>query len=303
MALTAPVRPIDRLLAGCNLALAGAWLVAGDPGAPAAAALHLAALAVPAALDRLATRAPRPATVAREAWPLVLLFTFWSELGPLLPRLHPVANDAFIARLDLALFGRHWNTEWAALMPWPWLTETMFFAYLLYLPLIVAPVAALALRGRLDAVGDASFRLMATYAACYAVYLVFPVLGPRESLPGAEALVPGGFFAGISELLRDHGDSLGTAFPSSHAAGAVTVAIVAARWFRPATAALLAAQAALVALATVYTGNHFTIDAVAGVGLAALAQLALVPWLLARFAPRPAPRVPLLPRFVPGARP
>jgi membrane-associated phospholipid phosphatase len=141
-----------------------------------------------------------------------------------------------------------------------------------------------------------TFRLLTTYIGCYLVYLTMPVLGPRESAVVALG-VPDGFFAAISEAIRARGDSLGTAFPSSHAAGAVTVAVIAIVWLRPWIAALLSAQAIAVVMATVYTGNHYGIDAAAGTGLALALQVAVVPRLARILVPQPVRPVPLLPRF------
>lgn len=294
-------RPVDRLLAAYNLLVGVLWLSTGGAAGAAAAGLHVAAAILPWGLDRLAARGFRIAAGSRELYPLALLFGFWTELGHLLPLIHPSTYDALVARWDLALFGRHWSLDWPAAMPSRWLGEVLFFAYLVYLPLIVVPIVVAGARGRPEAMRDMAFRLLATYCACYLIYLAFPVLGPRETIPGAEALVPRGFFGAIADRLRAGGDSLGTAFPSSHAAGAVTIAIAGSRWLSRPVAALLAGQAIAVVLATVYTGNHFAVDAAAGVVLAVAVQRWGVPGLLRWAAPAPAlPPVPLLPRFAGG---
>lgn len=55
-----------------------------------------------------------------------------------------------------------------------------------------------------------------------------------------------------------------------------------------------------VVLATVYTGNHYPIDAAAGAIFAVVVQLAVAPGLLRILTPTPtAGPVPLLPRFGP----
>ena len=298
-------RPIDRLLAGYNLLLGVLWAGAMPEGLVGSGAVlaHGAACLLPTALDWAARRGIRPLGWLREVYPLLFLLVFWTELGQLIPQLHRASNDGMVAQLDLALFGQHWSTAWRARMSSPWLVEVMFAAYLLYLPAIFLPVLWLGLRGQRDAMGDVSFRLLVTYVVCYLIYLAFPVLGPREALPGG-SLAPDGFFAGISEALRNGGDSLGTAFPSSHAAGAVTIAIALARWTPRWIGVGFALEAGAVVLATVYTGNHYAVDAVAGTLLALAVQLALVPALLRGFGPSPSqPTVPLLPRFGAGVAP
>lgn len=292
--------PVDRLLAGYHLLLAGLWAIGQPRHASAWPVLaHLAAVGLPAIFDRIVAGAgsSRLTRGLREGYPLVLLLAFWTELGYLLPLLHSTMNDDLVTKLDLTIFGRHWNDSWRVAMPHQWLNQLMNMSYFLYLPLIYVPFVVAATRGRTGAMRDMVFRLLATYLACYLAYLAFPVLGPR-----ATGMSPGlafdGFFASLSEALRSRGDSLGTAFPSSHAAGAVTVAIIAAQWLRPWAAGLLALQAVGVLLATVYTGNHYPIDAVAGAMLAVAVQLALVPRLLRILTPAPrAAPVPLTPHL------
>ena len=75
------------------------------------------------------------------------------------------------------------------------------------------------------------------------------------------------------------GDSPGTAFPSSHVAGALTVAWFGCLWLGRAGAALLCVLATLVTVGTVYTGNHFAIDSLAGLLWGAGAQALIVPAL------------------------
>jgi len=77
----------------------------------------------------------------------------------------------------------------------------------------------------------------------------------------------------------DFGDSMGTAFPSSHVAGSLTAAWAGWRWFSRPTAMLLALEAAGVVVATVYTQNHYAIDVLAGILWAVLLQLTVVPVL------------------------
>ncbi len=290
-------QPVDRLLAAYNLLLAALWVPAAPALLPWPTMAHLAAACLPSLLDRDWGRGDAVARALREAYPLFLLLGFWSELGSLLPLLHRFTNDDLIAGLDLAIFGTHLNATWATRMPQPWLSELMHFAYFIYLPLIFLPPVAMGVRSRVDAMRDMVFRLLVTYIGCYLVYLAFPVLGPREALPAALLPVYDGFFHGLTEAARNAGDSLGTAFPSSHAAGAVTVAYIGLRWCGRWVAGALTLQAAVVVLATVYTGNHYALDAAAGAVYALVLQGVVAPTLLRRLQPTSLAPVPLLPRF------
>ena len=92
---------------------------------------------------------------------------------------------------------------------------------------------------------------------------------------------------GVLHALRHHanvgaraaGDSLGTAFPSSHVAGVVTAAIIAWKWLPRPVAWLLIVESIGVMVATVYTQNHYAIDAVAGLVWAVVLQVMLLPLL------------------------
>jgi membrane-associated phospholipid phosphatase len=82
--------------------------------------------------------------------------------------------------------------------------------------------------------------------------------------------------------VRAAGDALGTAFPSSHTAGAVTLAVILWRWGSAPVAWMGVTAAVAIAMATVYTGNHFPVDTLAGIAVALVAQFLVVPMLEAR---------------------
>jgi membrane-associated phospholipid phosphatase len=194
---------------------------------------------------------------------LVLAVT-WGELG-VLHRLWPrPSHDALVSSWEVGLFGGHLSSTWSAAMPARWFSELMFGIYasyylLAFLPLTVAGFA----RPEAEA-SDFRFRMLSTYLLLFLVYLVFPVFGPA-SLPSLIPVVlPGGYMAGFTAGLRSHGDSLGTAFPSSHVAGSVAMAIGVWHWWGRRWGVAWLAGALLVGLATVYTGNHFVVDAISG---------------------------------------
>lgn len=294
------IRTADLLVAGYNVVLLAVWLRLADAAwfAPSIAAAHAAGAALPLALGRVSEhRWTGLAGVLRELYPLLCLAAFWSELG-LLQALAPGATyDAAITSLDLALFGRHLNLVWMPAMPYPTLSELMHFFYFFYYPLIFLPPLAMCLAGRADALRDMTMRLMVTYLGCYLLYLAFPVVGPAELLPHYQGPLTDGFFYGLTHAARAAGDSLGTAFPSSHVAGSATVAVLAWRWLPRPLAVLITVQAAGVFLATVYTQNHYPVDSLAGLIWALGLQLVIVPAVRANYA---APRVPVLPARAPS---
>jgi membrane-associated phospholipid phosphatase len=290
------IRPADLLVAGYNLVLVAVWsrLIGTAPCVPWVLGAHVAGGLLPLVLARVDERRWRGAArVARELYPLVCLLAFWSELG-LIQALAPgQSHDDAIAALDLALFGRHLNLVWMPAMPFPALSEAMHLFYFAYYPLIFLPPIAMCVAGRSDALRDMTLRLMLTYLGCYLLYLAFPVIGPAELLPHYEGALTNGFFYGLTHAARAAGDSLGTAFPSSHVAGATTVAVLAWRWFRRPVAVLVTLQAVGVFLATIYTQNHYPVDALAGLVWALGLQLVVLPALSAGYQRPPVPVLPV----------
>ncbi len=275
------VLPIDLLIATYNVILACVWvpIAARAPIAGWITAAHLAAAMLPWVLHRAPGRLPGPLAAAREAYPLTGLVIFWAELG-LLQQIRQIpAHDHLVAAWDQALFGMHLHAAWMPAMPARWLSETMYGSYFLYYVLLALPPLVVGLGRRLDAFRDTVFRLMTPYLGCYLFYIAFPVYGPRATDAGHAAALAPGFFQILVERAHEAGNSLGTAFPSSHAAGAVTVAWIGCRLFSRPVAALLVLQACAVLLATVYTQNHFAVDALVGALWAVLAQAFLVPAL------------------------
>jgi PAP2 superfamily len=274
-------------MAAYNLVLAVAWCTGLRwwPWAALLVAAHLAGTFVPRLIDRVQLPERGFAAVWR-LYPLIYLAVFWAELGPLRIHLHAGAHDAFVQALDLAVFGRHLEAVWMPAMHGLLLSETMHLAYVGYYAAIVLPaVWVLATRGG-EASADLLLRLMTTYVACYLIYLVFPVDGPSHLGPfyvGPNAVGP---FYRLVHWIDGNAGVGGAAFPSSHAAGAVTIAIVARRYLRPAAVRLLWLEAVGVTLATFYTQYHYAIDALTGFLLAVVVQAWIVPLLAAGTARR-----------------
>jgi membrane-associated phospholipid phosphatase len=278
--MSARVRTVDLLVAGYNVVLAAVWARLADGVGPAVwiATAHALAAGLPLVLAKHPGRRGLW-RVARELYPLAGIALFWIELGRLHAWNASPRYDPLVARLDLALFGRHLNLLWMPAMPWPAFSELMHLFYAAYYPIILLPPLAMWLTGRREALRDMTLRLTVTYLGCYLLYLLFPVIGPAELLPHYEGALTGGFFYRLTHAGRAAGDSLGTAFPSSHAAGAVTAAALGWRWLSRPARWLLTVQAVGVLLATVYTQNHYPVDALAGLVWALGLQLGLVPAL------------------------
>src|SRR5207244_11745606 len=81
----------------------------------------------------------------------------------------------------------------------------------------------------------------------------------------------------LSHWIADGGGSLGTAFPSTHVAGAVTFAWIAWRFWSREVALGVTLLAVGIMAAAVYTQNHFAVDSLAGALLGLALQGLVVP--------------------------
>jgi membrane-associated phospholipid phosphatase len=295
--------PVDLLILAYNAGMGVLWAAMTFRGqSPHSTgilmtAMHVAFAGVLWTLCRRRRPSDRGATI-RELYPLLAIGVFWVELGVLQRVCQAPGHDARVAAWDLMVFGQHLHRTWSAAMPARWLSELMYGAYFSYYLILIVPPLALAVRRRLDALRDVGLRVTATYLSCFAFYVVWPVFGPHAADPSAAAAGTPGFLHSLVDLARGLGDSPGTAFPSSHVAGALTMAWAAWPWVPRPAGLVLASLALLVAPATVYTGNHYAIDALAGVVWAILAQGVLVPvsvllarsWVAPALLPRPVHR-------------
>ncbi len=302
MAVANRVLAGDRFIACYNALMAGVWaLHLGRTNfAPWIVAAHMAALTLPWLFARLPDRSAGWMTTLRDLYPLVLLLAYWPELDLLHEALLVGSFDNYIVALDQHAFGTHLHTIWMPAMPYLWLSELMYFMYFAYYALIFLPPIVVAVQGRRAAVRDMAFRLMVTYLGCYVIYVAFPVYGPHFLMEPFAGPHTDGFFYQLVERAHEAGDSRGTAFPSSHVAGGVTIAYLAWRWFSRPVALLMSLEATGILLSTVYTQNHYAIDAVAGVLWGLGLQVIAVPLLHRVFVgSRHLPPVPILPDFTP----
>jgi len=261
----AVVYPVDWIVASYNAILAIVWLglVSRTAVAPWLVFAHVVAAALPWVWRGLPDM-PRRARVLRESYPLLCLALFWAELGSLQILRDVKSHDLFVQRLDLAIFGVHWQEIWMKAMPDHWISEAMHLAYFSYYLLLLIPPLIIGFGSGSRAFRSVVLSLTLTYLSCFLFYLVFPVYGPRSSDAASLAGAPAGFFHTLVDRVRAMGDSPGTAFPSSHVAGVATIAWLGWLWLSRTWASVLTLAALAVAFATVYTRNHYAVDALTG---------------------------------------
>jgi hypothetical protein len=260
---------VDYCVALYNIVLVVIWapLAATEPTARWLMAAHGAALGLLWLLPRVNDDSHVLVRVARRVYPLVWMAVFWQELGLHTALVGTAPNDVFVAALDRRLLGTHLNLVWMPAMPHLWFGEVMQFFYFSYYVLLIGVPAYLLARSGVEARRDTVLRVSAVYLACFVIYALAPAVGPLGAFPrfaGAEH----GWFRAVNDALHAAGDAMGTAFPSSHVAGAVTMAWLARRHGPGWLGRLAVTLACGVVPATVYTQHHFAVDALAGGALA-----------------------------------
>lgn len=266
--------PLDRLSLAYALFVAGALPWKGVTGADAAlqllAALTLAAVA---GLAPWLRKRGGAAAFCGDFYPLLALFALYQQVGAI-NRIHGLSFDLEAQALEAALFGGQPSRTWMAAAPWPWLSTLLHGGYLsYYLILAAAPLVPWAQGNRAGARRVVT-AVMAAFYACYVVFLLLPVAGPRYVLPPVAGPAAETALAQLTHRLLEGGSAWGTAFPSSHVAASLVASVAAFRESRPLGVGL-GVLSTLLAFGTVYGGFHYLVDALAGLLVGALALLAL----------------------------
>lgn len=236
------------------------------PAAPAILAGYALLAAIAWSAPALRARGGAAAFLA-EFYPLLAAAGLYTAVG-LVNRSAGVSHDAVVQGWEEAIFGTQPSRRWIRAAPWPWLSWVLHAGYLSYYFVLAGAPLALWLSGRRDGARRVTLAMTAAFYLCYAIFLVFPVAGPRYVFPAAANAATGTAIARFTHRLLEAGSAWGTAFPSSHVAVSLVAAGAALREWRALGAVLLAA-ASLLTLGTVYGQFHYAVDAAAGALLAA----------------------------------
>jgi len=241
-------------------------------GAPSVLLLYAAVALLALAAPALRRRGGVPAFFG-EFYPLILTVLLYSAIGTL-NSAAGVLHDLRVQAVEQALFGGQPSVEWIRAMPSPVFSTLMHGAYLSYFAILAVGPMGLWFSGRREESRRVLLACITAFYVCYAVFLLFPVAGPRYLFPLAEN---GATTIGIARFVRallSGGSALGTAFPSSHVAASAVVSVRTYLEWKPLGVPLLAVSM-LLALATVYCQFHYAVDALAGavVGVGVLVGL------------------------------
>jgi len=280
---------IDRVTLGYLAVAIGFTLLRGPRQPWLQLTLVFALAAAGLVAGWLAPRARRAGPLGQllgEFYPLLLTLGFYTHVG-LVNRAAGVSHDALVQGWERAIFGRQLSLAWVRAFPAPAWSTLMHAAYLSYYAILAAAPLGLWVKGRRQAARRSILLVMTAFYVCYAVFLFFPVAGPRYLFPPATNAATAVPVAALVRSLLQAFSAWGTAFPSSHVAAALVAAVSAWRGWRPLGAVLVPA-ALLLALSTVYGQFHYAVDAVAGAAVAAVVLL-LPPGRQYDSAPAPKP--------------
>jgi membrane-associated phospholipid phosphatase len=235
------------------------------------APLHIALIA--AILGTLTSRDQKWLVVG-DWLPLLAVPLLYAELPTVIAAVGGTYHDAVVQTWEIVLFGTQPSRTLAAALPSPPFSELLHASYLSYYPLIYLPPLALYLAGKQQRFEEAVLAVTLTFVACFAVFIWFPVQGPRYEWPPSALVFPG-FFRILALRLLAAASSRGAAFPSCHVAVSVAQSCSVIRWRRGAGAGLFVLTG-LLAMGAVYGGFHYAVDVIAG------AVVGVTSWALAR---------------------
>jgi membrane-associated phospholipid phosphatase len=264
--------PIDRLLLGFLLALAGvAFLFVPDPWPIVAVLAAMLGSIVAAACLRAAFPRLEP---IHAFLPVPILAWLVNVVGPIVQHANPVRWDTTLAGIDGELFAPI-ALAWKNAGGRPdWLVDAASVAYASHYLLPLAVGAYLWVKPRRRDFERFAFSIAVSFVALYAMYFVAPAAGPRVPDAQIAQLGGGALTAGLREFLRVCERTELDAFPSGHTA--VSLVVLAECWtLVPRTRVPLAALAAAIVFSTVYLSFHYVADVIGGIALAAAVIWAL----------------------------
>ena len=225
----------------------------------------LAANGLIVALVALVTRDDlgRFGRLMHDVYPLVLLLALYASLDLLSGGGRVAVHDRTVQHWEAALFGGQPSRDWWQRAPSRFWSTLLHGAYCAYYAIIVVPALVLVRRPDREPLRRFVLAVIATFIACYVIFVFFPVAGPYYEFPRPTGSFMDNPMARLVYAALAGGSSYGAAFPSSHVAASVAATVASWRASRRLGAALLI-PTALLTIAVVYCQMHYAVDALAG---------------------------------------
>jgi membrane-associated phospholipid phosphatase len=214
-----------------------------------------------------------PRLVYRTLLPVAIQAVLYAAVG--IVNASRTMHDDTLLVLERAWFGTPWR-DWAIQWPSPGVSLLLHGCYLAYYLVLTVPYARLSWRGEHEA-WRATFRAhLVTLCVGCALYLLWPVEGPRFRAPIDATVLPDIGHRFTNWILATF-SARGTAFPSSHVSLALTQLLLAWRYQRALTW-WIAPVVVGIGVGAVYGGYHYLIDVIAGAVLGVMCVLTVMRW-------------------------
>jgi membrane-associated phospholipid phosphatase len=263
------LRPVDRVILA-YVAVASAVAAVRLPTIRSCAWV-LAANGLIVLLIALVTRPGlgRAGRALREVYPLLIVVGLYGALDLLSGFGAASTHDPAVQRWEAAIFGGQVSREWWQRSPstfWSTVLHSAYFAYYVIVP--AAPLWFLG-TGRTEELQRTMLIVVSSFLVCYLVFIFYPVAGPYYEFPRPAAAFLDNPAAHLVYRVLDRGSAYGAAFPSSHVA-ATAAATIAVTTRAPRFGLMLAVPTILLTIGVVYCQMHYAVDALAGLGVAAI---------------------------------
>ena len=215
--------------------------------------------------------------ILRHWLPVVLLAIVYVELDTLNDVLGVEFHDETIVALEESIFRSQPAVALRGWIPFRPLSEYLHLGYFSYYFLFPMLGISLFLRGKWEEYRYAATATLVVFIICYTIFIFYPVGGPWNNFIRPSLSEVGFIFPPLVHNVLIAGESIGTAFPSSHVAAALTGWLVAARVDRRIFFIQCFLVPALIA-GTIYGGFHYAIDVVIGIAIG-LVVVAMAPMI------------------------
>lgn len=196
----------------------------------------------------------------RNLYPLLFTGYLYSETYYFKNYIFSENFDAFMAQIDITLFGCEPSFEFSKLFPQVWFKELMAMCYFSYFLIIIGFSVTIYLKNKAE-MTRAIFIVTMSFLSYYLLYALFPVVGPKFHY-NLSPLTPNYFFENILYHILIDSEKPTGAFPSSHVGISVIVCYLAYRYHRFSFYIFLPFTVG-ICFATVYLQAHYVIDVIA----------------------------------------
>ena len=204
-------------------------------------------------------------TFTRYWYPIILLEFFYVTTTAVDNVIFKENLDLIFQHLDEMIFGYQPALVWGTTYNQFFFQEFFHFAYFSYYLMIFGVPFYIYLKEKKHFI-RALFNILFVFVTCYIVFMILPVVGARmiEGVKELTETYRHGFFTHIMVFIYRHSLHWGGAFPSSHVAVALTIALISFRYFKLFSIVLLV-NTFFLSIATVFCHYHYFVDVIAGV--------------------------------------